>query len=185
MTLTDYRRLIPPGQERRAATLAAVILAQGVSAAFFLADLATDLATGDHLDDLHMILEMIATLALIAGGLALMHELRALLVRMHEMQEGLRAARGEMSGVIGRFFDAWGLTPSERDVALLILKGLENKEIAAVRGAAPGTVRAQSARVYAKAGVSGRAQLFSVFMEELLAADVGGAAGAEAGEGGV
>lgn len=37
-----------------------------------------------------------------------------------------------------------------------------------MRGTAPGTVRAQCTAVYGKAGVDGRAQLFSVFMEELL-----------------
>ena len=85
------------------------------------------------------------------------------------MDLGIRAARGDMASLISGFFDRWGLTPSEREVALLILKGFGNEAIAGLRGVAVGTVRAQSARIYAKAGVDGRAQLFSVFMEELLA----------------
>jgi DNA-binding CsgD family transcriptional regulator len=40
-----------------------------------------------------------------------------------------------------------------------------------MRGTAQGTVRAQCTTLYAKAGVEGRAQLLSIFMEELLAQD--------------
>ncbi|MFN3642142.1 MAG: helix-turn-helix transcriptional regulator [Gemmobacter sp.] len=72
-------------------------------------------------------------------------------------------------------FRAWGLTPAERDVAWLALEGLDTAEIAGRRGAAAGTVRAQLARVYAKAGVSGRAQFAALFVEDLLAGPVRGA----------
>jgi hypothetical protein len=41
-------------------------------------------------------------------------------------------------------------------------------EIAELRGAAQGTVRAQLTRIYAKAGVSGRAQFAAFFVEDLL-----------------
>ncbi|MGG7565372.1 helix-turn-helix transcriptional regulator [Rhodovulum sp. DZ06] len=157
--------------ERRAATLAAIIMVQGLCALFFIADVIIDLGEGDHLDHLHMTLEAAASLALIGGMVFLMLELRRMLARMQEMDAGLRAARGRMGEVIEGFFDDWGLTPSERDVALMILKGFENKEIAEIRGAAPGTVRAQSAKVYAKAGVGGRAQLLSLFMDELLSGE--------------
>lgn len=158
--------------QRRAAALAGIIVLQGICATFFIGDVYWDLAHGDHLDDAHMMLELLAALALLAGVVYLMLELRALLARMAEMDTGLRAARGEMTGLIDAFFEGWGLTPSERDVALLILKGVDNDEIARLRGTAVGTVRAQTARVYAKAGVEGRAQLFSVFMEELIAEEL-------------
>ena len=85
------------------------------------------------------------------------------------MESGLRAARGEMADLIDAFFTDWGLTPSEREVALYILKGFDNSAIAKLRGAAQGTVRAQTAKIYAKAGVASRAELISLFMEELLA----------------
>jgi DNA-binding CsgD family transcriptional regulator len=50
----------------------------------------------------------------------------------------------------------------------LALKGLDVAEIAEMRGAAAGTVRAQLTRIYAKAGVSGRAQFAAWFVEDLL-----------------
>jgi len=80
----------------------------------------------------------------------------------------LSAASGAFTEAMMAEFERWGLTPAERDVALLSLKGCEVAEIAQLRGSAAGTVRAQLARVYAKAGVSGRAQLASLFIEELL-----------------
>jgi len=154
--------------ERRAITLAAIILLQALCAVFFIGDVIIDLNQGDYLDDVHFYLEAFAALALIAGVFYLMRELRDLLNRMAAMEFGIRAARGEMAKLIDTFFDQWRLTPSEREIALLILKGIDNDSIARMRGTAPGTVRAQCTQIYAKAAVDGRAQFLSIFMEELL-----------------
>jgi DNA-binding CsgD family transcriptional regulator len=156
---------------RRAVLLAAVIVLQSLTAMFFVADVVADLAHDGALEDLHMGLEALASIALVGGILFLMIELRRVLSRMSMLETATQAARGEMAEVIDGFFADWGLTPSERDVALLMLKGIENDEIARLRGTASGTVRAQCAAIFRKAGVEGRPQLFSVFMEELLAGD--------------
>lgn len=66
-------------------------------------------------------------------------------------------------------FDAWKLTGAEREVALLLLKGLSFKEIGAVRDTSERTSREQARGVYAKAGVAGRAELSAWFVEEWLA----------------
>ena len=150
--------------------LAALILLQALCTMFFIGDVVIDLGQGDHLDDLHLILEAIAALALSAGVIYLMRELRDLINRMAAMELGIRAARGDMSDLIDGFFDQWRLTPSEREIALMVLKGIDNDSIAKMRGTAQSTVRAQCTRIYAKAQVDGRAQLLSIFMEELLLA---------------
>lgn len=163
-------RLVALGRtERRATTLAAIILAQALCAMFFLGDVIADFAEDGRLDGAHLMVEAVAALALTGGVFFLMLELRRLLSRMDSMETALRAARGEMVALIDMFFDRWGLSGAERDVALLLLKGFDNETIAALRGTAKGTVRAQSAAIYSKAGVDGRAQLISVFLEELLA----------------
>jgi DNA-binding NarL/FixJ family response regulator len=54
-------------------------------------------------------------------------------------------------------------------VALLLLKGLSLKEVAAVRATAERTIRAQARSVYSKAGLTGRAALSAFFLEDLLA----------------
>lgn len=158
-------------KERRATALAGIILLQALCALFFIGDVITDLSHGGHLDDLHLALEALAAVALIGGVLFLMLELRRLLARMGDMDTGLRVARGEMVQVMERFFDDWALTEAERDVALMILKGLDNETIARVRNTAPGTVRAQGTSIYSKSGSHGRAQFVSLFMEELMSGE--------------
>jgi DNA-binding NarL/FixJ family response regulator len=51
------------------------------------------------------------------------------------------------------------LSPRETQVATLVARGLQNKEIAALLGTSVDTVRKQTIRIYAKTGVSGRVQL--------------------------
>jgi DNA-binding CsgD family transcriptional regulator len=49
---------------------------------------------------------------------------------------------------------------------------MTSADIAQSRGTSEGTVRAQTAAVYRKAGVKGRAQLFGLFIEDLIEPDV-------------
>ncbi len=65
-------------------------------------------------------------------------------------------------------FDQWQLTPAERDVALLLLKGFSMREIADFRGISERTARQQATTTYAKANVEGRATLSAFFLEDLL-----------------
>lgn len=155
--------------ERRAMALAAVIVVQALTSLFFLSDIAADLMADGRFESFHTWLEVLAAFALAGGVVFLMVELRRVMNRLALLDRSMRAARGEMAEVIDNFFNEWGLTPSERDVALMVLKGIDNDSIAQMRGTAKGTVRAQCTAIYSKAGVDGRAQLFSVFMEELLA----------------
>ncbi len=73
-----------------------------------------------------------------------------------------------LSQAIDRQLEEWSLTPAEKEVALLLLKGLSHKEIAGVREASDRTVRKQAASLYAKAGLAGRAELSAFFLEDLL-----------------
>ena len=61
-----------------------------------------------------------------------------------------------------------GGTSAEREVSLFLLKGLSTKEIAAARRTSDQTVRQQARAIYAKAGLSGRAELAAFFLEDLL-----------------
>lgn len=73
---------------------------------------------------------------------------------------------------IDRQFRDWGLTPVERETALLLLKGFGHKEIAALQEKSERTVRQHSVAVYRKSGLSGRAQLSAYFLEDLLLPDL-------------
>ncbi len=65
-------------------------------------------------------------------------------------------------------FERWGLTPAEKEVALLLLKGLGHKEAAAVLDRSERTVRQHAIAVYRKSGLAGRAELAAFFLEDLL-----------------
>lgn len=73
-----------------------------------------------------------------------------------------------LSMAIDRQLDRWGLTPAEKEVALLLLKGLSHKEIAGVREVSEATVRQQATALYRKAGLAGRHDLAAFFLEDLL-----------------
>ena len=66
---------------------------------------------------------------------------------------------------VDRQFTAWRLTPAEREVALLVLKGRSHKEIAGHTGRSERTVRQHAASAYEKAGLNGRAALAGFFLE--------------------
>lgn len=64
-------------------------------------------------------------------------------------------------------FDLWELTPAERRVALMLLKGLSHKRIARLTETSERTVRQHSVSVYRKSGLAGRAELAGFFLEPL------------------
>ena len=70
-----------------------------------------------------------------------------------------------LGAAIDAQFAAWGLTPAEREVALLVLKGHGHKEIAVRTGRSERTVRQHAAAAYGKAGLGGRAELAAFFLE--------------------
>lgn len=69
---------------------------------------------------------------------------------------------------IDKQFEAWGLTPAEKEVASLLLKGLRHKEIADMRQTSERTVRQQALAVYRKAGLEGRTELAAYFLEDVM-----------------
>ena len=79
-----------------------------------------------------------------------------------------RAALEGLGRAIDEQFSSWGLTPAEREVALMLLKGYGHKEIAALTGRGERTVRQHAGVVYEKAGLAGRAELAAYFLHDLM-----------------
>lgn len=151
---------------RRPVALALYLVVQTLAAVFFVGDALVDLVAGDI--GPHSYFEILVAFALAMGvGLGAL-ALRQTLAEMQAQEVALASARGALGDVITAQFTDWGLTPAERDVAFLALKGLDVAEIAELRGRAAGTVRAQLTRIYSKADVSGRAQFAAWFVEDLL-----------------
>ncbi|MFD1342312.1 helix-turn-helix transcriptional regulator [Litorisediminicola beolgyonensis] len=117
---------------------------------------------------LYEMIEIGAALGLILGVIATALLLAWSLRARHRAEESLRLASGAFGELIEDRFDEWGLTPAERDVALFCIKGLSTAEIATLRQTSEGTVKAQTNAIYRKAGVTGRPQLLSLFIDALM-----------------
>lgn len=146
------------------------------------ADLASDFHdAGQPHGSLHLLVEGLAgVLALVGVGLFARHawlvhtaaenlhrDLRAMEHEAQQWREQARQALEGLGAAIDREFTKWELTEAERDVALLLLKGLSHKEIAGERHTSEGTVRQQALAIYRKAGLTGRASLAAFFLEGL------------------
>ncbi len=95
--------------------------------------------------------------------------LRRTMARNVVVEDQLRLASGAFMDVLEERFTSWALTPAERDVALFAIKGMSTQEIAGLRDVSEGTIKAQTNAIYRKAGVSGRTQLLSLFIDDLMA----------------
>ena len=94
--------------------------------------------------------------------------LRSSLQRARLAEEKMRRCTTEFSQVMAEHFVEGRLTAAERDVAIFLVKSLSTREIAELRGTSQGTVNVQTGAIYRKADVSGRTQLLSTFIEDLM-----------------
>jgi DNA-binding CsgD family transcriptional regulator len=96
---------------------------------------------------------------------------RMLAERATERDTWRASAESALAG-LGRAVDdqliAWGLTPVEREVAVLLLKGQSHKQIAYSTGRSERTVRQHAVSVYQKSRLNGRAELAAFFLEDLM-----------------
>ncbi len=126
-------------------------------------------------ETLHLALESLAAILAITGLVFLIRDWLESRRRVHQLdveaEQWKQRSKKWIEGLaqeIDQQMDRWNLTPSEKDIAFLLIKGLSTKEIASVRGRSEQTVRTQAAAVYAKSGVSGRSELAAWFLEDLL-----------------
>ena len=143
-------------------------------------DFIKDIHQGDEW--LHIILEIITVCLSIWGIIMtfrMIHSRSEEIKALHEKVEAtennlellhskLKEIGKEYSKYLHKQFEAWKLTPSEQEVALILLKGLSFKEIADVRKTKEKTVRQQASNIYHKAKVSSRHEFAAWFFEDML-----------------
>jgi len=148
-----------------------ILAVQAICAFFFVSDIVLSVAglrAGPISWQTREILEIGASVGLILGfvlgAIALSRSIR----RQKLAEDKLRLASGAFMELLEEKFSDWNLTPSEADVALFAIKGMSTQEIADMRSTSEGTVKAQTNAIYRKAGVSGRPQLLSLFIDDLM-----------------
>lgn len=146
-----------------------LFILQVVCTFFFAKDSIQDaLGIPETIGEANDLLETGVTLCLALGTIFTGWELRRTFQRQEKMRQQIEVASGAFADILQKQFDAWSLTEAEQAVALLGIKGYSIAEIAQLRSTKEGTIKAQNASVYRKAGVSGRLQLLSHFIEDLM-----------------
>lgn len=155
--------------------IAGVLVVQALCAVFFVSDIVTSvlgIRTTPIPWEFRELMEVGAALGLVLGLLLGAWMLQRAMRERNEAREKLRRASGAFMDLLEERFREWALTPAERDVALFAIKGMSTSEIATLRTTSEGTVKAQTNAIYRKAGVSGRPQLLSLFIDDLMRDDV-------------
>lgn len=171
--------------ERR--VLAGVLFAFLGVALFAAIDIGVDLREGVTLG--HVGTEAGILLVGLLGSIFMAHRLvlvlrraRAVQEEAQQLAEQLDATRVEanqwrseardlmrgLGAALDQQFDRWHLSPAEKEVALLLLKGLSHKDIAQIRSVNEATARQQARAIYKKGGLSGRHDLAAFFLEDLM-----------------
>jgi DNA-binding CsgD family transcriptional regulator len=167
--------------------LTGVLVAFAVVALLAALDLASDLGEGTTVG--HVLAEGGVFVVGLLGATVMARRLRdlvrsertardeaaALAERLKATEAEAARWRGEardlldgLGAALDRQFERWALSRAEKEVALLLLKGLAHKEIAEVRSITEATARQQARAVYKKAGLTGRNDLAAFFLEDLL-----------------
>ena len=145
--------------------------------------LAWDLATDRLLRSVstaHLVVEGLAALGALSAAAWVLSTLRRHRREVQRLHGEVAQSRAEaerwrtetaellqgLSHAIDHQFDRWDLSPAEREVALLLLKGLSTRDIADLRQTREATVRQQAQGVYRKAQLEGRAELAAFFLED-------------------
>jgi DNA-binding CsgD family transcriptional regulator len=151
-----------------------VVVVQALCAVFLVYDIMVSLFGLTPIPwNAYEILELGAPMGLLVGSIVGAVALRRSIARTALVEGQLRAASGAFMELLQERFAEWGLTPAEADVALFAIKGMSLGDIATLRNTSEGTVKAQTNAIYRKAGVSGRPQLLSLFIDELMTGPVG------------
>ena len=143
-------------------------------------DVLTDISLG--IPGWHIFSEVLIVVISGIGALFLIKDIRSKTVDISRLKQELLAsddkfrnitdemknARHEYSAVIQNQFEQWSLTPSEQNVAMLLLKGLSFKEISGVRNTKEKTVHQQASVIYSKANVEGRHDFAAWFLEDFM-----------------
>ena len=152
-----------------------IFCANTIAFLFFTFDVAFDLR--DHFtarvgylpaEFLHLFFEIFAVFVLGSGIILSQSYSRKLKLDNQNARLVLHQLRNDFDNLIQQKFSGWDMSLAEKDIALLILRGLGTSDIAETRKTTLGTVKLQTHKVLQKAGVKSRVEFMSLFMDEFM-----------------
>lgn len=105
-----------------------------------------------------MLLGVFSTFALVSQGQR----------RIQDVEMKVEAASGEFNNYLKSQFEEWGLSPTEKNITILVIKGFSNQEIADLRGTSESTVKSQMSSIFRKSNTSSRNQLVTWMLEDVI-----------------
>ena len=150
-------------------------VAKVIACGFFIFDVAFDLQ--NHImgmtpygngEIIHLAFEILAVFALGSGIFVTSQFIILLREGQKSAELSLSFLRKDFDGLVRRKFVKWDLTPAEKDISMLLLKGLGTAEIAEMRSTKLGTVKLQVHKILQKAGATNRAEFMSLFIDDFL-----------------
>ncbi len=135
---------------------------------YFIYDIVYDLLYEDPIGTLHFTLEVFAfigvSMALIVG----VRYLVKVRVRLYGEEQRNYLLAQDLVEILNLQMSEWEMTPSEKEIAWLIIKGYRFSEIAELRGVKESTTRLQATSLYAKAGVKSRSEFVAEIFQTVL-----------------
>jgi DNA-binding NarL/FixJ family response regulator len=143
-------------------------------------DIAEDLAAGTTI--VHVLMESLMMLVAAFGALYFWNQYRVAKQAAKALKRDLKRARAEaahwqekeqdllnrLREAVEQQFTQWDFSPSQKQIALYLLKGMSLKEIAQIKGSTFTSIRQQAHVLYHQAGLGGRAELSAFFLGGLL-----------------
>lgn len=122
-----------------------------------------------------LVLSVVAIAYLIKINLDETKEKQQFLLELDEAKKQIQNSSAELKSgkkdfikLINWQFDEWSLSPGEKEIGFLILKGLSFDEISVIRNTSARTARKQAASIYSKANLKNRNEFAAWFLEDLL-----------------
>ena len=143
-------------------------------------DVLSDAGTG--VEPWHLVAEALVMALALVGAIILWRQLRSAEARAGRLEVDLeralvdaarykseaQTALAGLGDAIDAQFGRCALTPAEREVGLLLLKGLSHRDVAGIRDTSEATIRQQALAIYRKSGLRSRSELSAFFLEDLL-----------------
>ena len=133
---------------------------------FFAFEIINDIISGESL--LHHITEsffFLLTSLILVTHVRYAHQVKK---ELEHVKNRELTNHAEPSQRVQQQMDGWKLSPSEKEISWLIIKGFSFAEIAHLRGVKEKTIRAQASNIYQKSGTENRNDFAARFIDELL-----------------